>query len=266
MNSNVMKGRLFCDELNALSLLEFKHELKLLKRIIKITEGCVEKKAVHETNTFDGVCYYIARSIVQYSKVAFDNLILGHYDACEMVNRTIIENKVILDMIYFDNTSTLWKNYIMQAHWMAKKARGIDPAQDKFISDVLAESSISRTFVDKENRKKPYIEMAYGWAYERFGSKKFDFENLCKINESLDYKEFQHMSQYSHNTSFYRKVIQNSGIDRIMGLIAVIYMGMYELVTHYCDGIWDDDFDRVTWELESIFRRYMEEYESTALE
>ena len=90
-NNLVMKSRLFGDPYGAVNLWEFRRELTLLKRLVKIAENCVLKKETHEPDSFEGVCFYIARSIVAYSKAAFDNLVLGHLDATEMVIRSIVE-------------------------------------------------------------------------------------------------------------------------------------------------------------------------------
>ena len=79
-NSIFMKGRLFGDSYRAVDLWEFRRELTLTKRLIKIAEKYVAEKETHSADSFEGVCFYIARSIITYSKSAFDNLVLGHFD------------------------------------------------------------------------------------------------------------------------------------------------------------------------------------------
>lgn len=45
-----------------------------------------------------------------------------------------------------------------------------------------------------------------------------------------------------------------------------VYIGMYELVMHYCVDTWGNDFDQVSWKMESIFHCYVEEYDNATLE
>ena len=57
------------------------------------------------------------------------------------------------------------------------------------------------------------------------------------------------------------KVTSYTGIMRIMSLLSSIYIHLYLLVVMYCDGIWGEDFDLATEELENIFRHFIEEYD-----
>ena len=72
----IMKGRPFGAPYNAVDLWEFRRELTLTKRLIKCAENCIAQKETHSANSHEGVCFYIARSIIAYAKSAFDNLVL----------------------------------------------------------------------------------------------------------------------------------------------------------------------------------------------
>ena len=259
-----MKERLFGDSYRAIGLWECRRELTLIKRLIKIAERYVAEKETHAADSFEGVCFYIARSIVDYSKVAFDNLVLGHFDATEMVIRTMIENRVILDLIFNDEKRYLWKYYLVQSHRKAfEQDDGSINNRDRF-SALCKELEIDSDFLEKRGDKKPYIEYPYGWTYKLETinpENRFTFKGLCDAAEEkrLNYKDFQWMSKSAHGTSYFEKVTHYTGIERIMSLFTSIYMNLYLLVVMYCDEIWDDDFDCITEELELIFHRFTDE-------
>lgn len=96
MNTNgiFIKGCFIGEPFNAVLLWEFRRELRLTRRLIKIAEKCIAEKETHVVNSFEGVCFYIARSIIWSSKSAFDNLVLGHFETVEMVIRATLENNL----------------------------------------------------------------------------------------------------------------------------------------------------------------------------
>lgn len=267
-NNLVMKSRLFGDPYGALNLWEFRRELTLLKRLVKIAENCVLKKETHEPDSFEGVCFYIARSIVAYSKAAFDNLVLGHLDATEMVIRSIVENRVILDIIYNDETISLWKYYLVYSHYKSLRQTKNNPEIRIRFAEWCAELGIETDFIEKRGNKKPYIEFSYGWTYKLAtieSKNRFTFKGLCDAAEGKqrNYKDFQWMSKAVHGTSYFEKVINYADAMRIVSLLSSIYINLYLLVVMFCDGIWDEDFDLVTEELEALFFHFIEENDPT---
>ena len=151
-----MKGRLFGDPYRAIDLWEFRRELTLIKRLIKISEKCVSEKEVRDSNTFDGVCFYIARSIINYSKAAFDNLVLGHFDVTEMIIRTMIENRVILDLIFNDEEQYLWKYYLVHSHRDSFKQLDGSIARQDLLLELCKDLEIEPEFFEKPSKAKPY--------------------------------------------------------------------------------------------------------------
>lgn len=103
---------LFSDEYNAIVMVEYQHELELIKRLIYVAEEGIERKAVNNIWSHEGICCAFAKAIVKYSKMAYDNLILGHTDAVNMINRVVLENCVFLDIIVNNEELELWKYYI----------------------------------------------------------------------------------------------------------------------------------------------------------
>ena len=72
------KKKLYGDEYKAVFLCEFRRETKLIKQFIDICEDAWKNHIVKEKWGFDWVCDCFAETIIKYSKIAFDNLILGH--------------------------------------------------------------------------------------------------------------------------------------------------------------------------------------------
>lgn len=262
----IMKGRLFGAPYKAIDLWEFRRELTLIKQLIKISEKCVSEKETRASNTFDGVCFYIARSIINYSKAAFDNIVLGHFDVTEMIARTMIENRVILDLIFNDEEQYLWKYYLVHSHRNSFKQLDDKIVRQDSFFELCQELKIEPEFLEKPSEAKPYIDKPYGWTYKLNTipkDEKFTFKGLCSAvgEEQHNYKDFQWMSKSSHGTSYFEKVAGHNGVSFIMSLISSIYINLYLLVTMYCDGIWEKDFDAVTDEIEMIFHRYFEVYD-----
>lgn len=83
--------------------------LKLLRRYITIIDVLVAEKQYCKQDSYDGVCYMFAKSILNYSKSCVDNLVLGHFHSFCMITRTIIENYVCFDIIYKHPKEELWK-------------------------------------------------------------------------------------------------------------------------------------------------------------
>lgn len=67
----VDKDKLFCNDYNALFLLEYPTALKLLRRLIEIADECVGDRRYRRDFTYEGVCDMFAKTIVDYSKMAY---------------------------------------------------------------------------------------------------------------------------------------------------------------------------------------------------
>lgn len=131
---------------------------------------------------------------------------------------------------------------------------------------LFNELKIEPEFLEKPSETKPYIDKPYGWTYKLDSipkDEKFTFKGLCSaVGEGQhNYKDFQWMSKSSHGTSYFEKVAGHDGVTFIMSLISSIYINLYLLVTMYCDGIWEEDFDAVTDEIEAIIHHYFEVYD-----
>ena len=264
--SIIMKGRLFGDPYSAVNLWEFRRELRLIKRLIKIAEKYIAEKTTHSSETFEGVCFYIARSIVAYAKSAFDNMVLGHFDTTEMLIRKIVENRVVFELIFNDEECTLWKYYLAHSHHKSLKSVDIGDKKRKDFEELCTRLEIDSEFINRRGDKKPYIEQPYGWTYGIKTIKpvnRFKFKGLCDAVEGQqqNYYDFQWMSRAVHGTSYFEKITNYSGDERIMSLFSSIYINIYLLVIMYCSDTWGHEFEIITEELETIFYRFIEVYD-----
>lgn len=262
--SFINKRSIYGNEYNACALCEYQREMKLIKRLINISEKAVEQQAQTNAWSYEGICHSFAQTIVDYSKMAYDNVLLGHFHAVNMIIRTVLENLVCLDIIINNQEYELWKYYWAFSYRETIYKSGRTPTKDQldFLQGLYHDFDISEDFYVKQGDKKAYIQRPYGWTYKINTNKQFTFENICKLVDSdAEYHGFSLMSDYSHGTSFYTKMHSSVFVGDMMVMFVNLYMNLYRMVTMYC---WDkvaEDFDDVTDELDWIFNRFVEHEE-----
>ena len=263
MSMIINKRNLFCDELNAITLYEYKHELSLLRRLIKMAESAVNQMECSDVWSYNGICQMFAKSIVSYAKMAHDNMILGHLNAANMVLRVVIENSVFFELIFDHEKEELWKYYLVQTYRdsVILSKEEVSQQDMEFFKDMCQRYGIDDVFLEKGNRKKPYIDENYGWTYKLNKKEYFNFKGVCNLVDKSEYLGFELMSPYSHGTAITTKLSSSATMDRIMSMIVTIYIALYRLVTLYCWDAVDDGFDGVTESIESIIYNYIEENE-----
>ena len=247
----INKEDLFCNSYNALLGYEFPEELALIKRLIELAEEYVQSKETVNTWSYEGVCNLFAKTIVQYSKMAYDNLLLGHYNAVYMINRVIVENNVFFNIIYYDETQELWKYYLAQSFksTMTRFSKKISSKDQESLKRIYNDYNIDREFYEKTNGKKPFIDRNYGWTYKV--NKKFNFSGICELIDERDYEDFKLMSEYSHGTAFHLKIFSPTFIENMYTMLSVLYIGLYRMIMMYCDDERTEEFDDVTDDIES---------------
>ena len=262
----INKKNLYGNQYNAFALCEYPRELKLIKRLIDIAEAAVETQGVENSWSFEGVCHSFAKTIVDYSKAAYDNVLLGHFHTVNMVCRAILENCVCLDIIVNNDEFELWKYYLVYSFRTTIYKTGRTPKQKDLdnLQEMYQHYDIDADFYTKqEGRKKAYIREPYGWTYKINLNKQFTFENICSLSDcEAEYHGFQMMSDYSHGTSLYMKMHSSVFVGDMMTMFVNLYIELYRMVTLYCIDTVDDSFYEITEEMESIFQRFIE-YEET---
>lgn len=260
--SFINKRNLYGNEYNACALCEYQRETKLIRQLIKISEEAVEKQIVKNSWSHEGICHSFAKTIVDYSKMAFDNVLLGHFHAVNMINRSVLENVVCLNLVV--NNTDMWKYCWAYSYRSTIYKLKRTPTQDelRILQKIYTDNEISEDFYIKQpGRRKAYIQEPYGWTYKINDNKQFTFENICKLIDGegdAEYHGFQMLSDYSHGTSFYMKMHSSVFVGDMMTMFINMYINIYQMVTLYC---WDDvseEFDAVTDELEGIFYRFIQ--------
>lgn len=267
MKEYIHVDKLFGDDYRALVICEFSYEIDLIKKIIETCYEGVNKKKTNDIDTYEGISYRFAESIVSYAKMSYDNLLLGHFDLVSMIDRILIENIVCMDLILnnVEKGKELWKYYLVHSYkkdiFNSKKVL-TEKETDDFM-ELCNNLGIDKTFLEKRISKSgkeySYIDLNYGWTYKI--NKNFSFKGLCELIDENDYKIFSMASLYAHGTSIYLKVGSNMGVDRIFYLITSIYIALYRMVTMYCWDCVDDEFDELSEEIESIIYNYINHYD-----
>ncbi len=264
MADNIInKRKLFCDKYNAVVLCEYTKELNLLKRLINVAEEGFEKQKIIDNWSYDGVCHSFAKTILEYSKAAYDNIILGHFAAVNMINRAILENCVLLDIIVNSEYDDIWKYYIVYSYreYIYKVKGKLREEGENFIQHLYEEYNIDEDFYIKQERyKKPFIDMPYGWTYKI--NKNFSFSGVCALVNKAEYLGFKMMSEYSHSTSMLAKSRALTYVEPTMGMFISLYIELYRMVTMYCWDTVDDSFDDLAEKLENIFYGFIDYEES----
>lgn len=264
MADNIInKRKLFCDKYNAVVLCEYTKELNLLKRLINVAEEGFEKQKVAKNWSYEDVCCSFAKTILDYSKAAYDNIILGHFAAVNMINRAILENCVLLDIIVNSEYEDLWKYYLVYSYreYIYKLGEKLCKKDEDFIQHLYEEYNIDEDFyIRQEGYKKAFIDMPYGWTYKI--NKTFSFSGICKLVDEAEYLGFKLMSEYSHSTSMLAKTRALTSVEPTMGMFISLYIELYRMVTLYCWDTVDDSFNDLAEKLENIFYRFIDYEES----
>ena len=253
MKNWIYTEMLFCDEENAADICEYEEMLSLVKEFIESAEDAVECKRTMEWNTKEGVCFKFAEAIIRYAKIAYDNIILGHFSAAFMVIRSMVENNVCLEILFKDEKRELWKYYIAQSvrDSLLKAKKVLSEEDEKMLHEVYVEYGICREFYEPRTKMKrgklveerPYIAESYGWTY--MINNKFTFRGLCDLVDKRSYVDFFMMSEYSHGTSWRQKLDRNNFVEHIMNMFSGIYAVLYRMVEVYCSEYADDFFEEL---------------------
>ena len=225
-------------------------QIEVLNRKRQLTLGRLKVYVIHSQKT-----------IVDYSKMAFDNVLLGHFHAVNMISRSVLENCILLDILINNAEYDLWKYYVVYSYRSIIYKSGRIPTDDELnrLQEMYQDYDIDEEFYVKQSgRNKAYIREPYGWTYKVNPNKRFSFDHICKIVDcDAEYHGFQMMSDYSHGTSLFMKMHSSVFIGDMMTMFVNLYIELYRMVTLYCIDAVDESFDEITEELESIFYRYI---------
>lgn len=266
MASNAYEDTLFHDKYREVILCEFQRELALVRQLIEIAEEGVRSKKSANTWSHEGFCQLFAKSIIDYAKMAYDNMQLGHFFATHMIFRTMIENCVCMDVIQRYPEHELWKYYLVKSYRDALKSTGDEIKADEqaFLEEMYLDHGIEEEFYTKSKKKDSkkafaYIDKDYGWTYKVHNN--FTFSGLCSLIDQREYKDFKLMSMYSHGTAIHLKIGSFASIDHIFNMLSFFYYILNRLVDMSCCESIDDSFAKTSKKLERIIKKYIKEYE-----
>ena len=258
---------LFHDKYREVILCEFQQELALVRQLIEIAEEGVRTKKPADTWSHEGFCHLFAKSIIDYAKMAYDNMQLGHFFATHMIFRTMIENCVCMDVIQCYPEHELWKYYLVKSYRDALKSTGDEIKTDEqvFLEEMYIDHGIEEEFYTKSKKKDSkkafaYIDKEYGWTYKV--NNNFTFPGLCSLIDQREYKDFKLMSMYSHGTAIHLKIGSFASMDHIFNMLSFFYYILNRLVDMYCYETVDIKFEKTRKKLERIIKKYIKEYES----
>lgn len=252
---------LFRDEYRSALLCEYAREMMMTKALIEEIEDAVALKEVGNSWSHDGVCFMFAKAVVDYAKMAYDNLALGHFHSTRMIFRAMLENIVCLDIILNHPEHELWKYYIVHSYKNTLLSFGAKEEKkvSRYLREIYQHYEIEDEFVvvsKKSGHKEPfaYIDKNYGWTYKI--NKKFSFSGLCQLIDFDDYEDFRAMSTYSHGTSIHLKMGGFSSMDSIMNMFSFFYYAMVRLAKLYCSEAIGYEYHLIADEFERIFENY----------
>ena len=165
--------KIFSDQYRSTILFEYQRELVLIKQMIELVEEAVHAQTPTGTWSHEGFCHLFAKSIIDYAKMAYDNMQLGHFFATHMIFRTMIENCVCMDVIQRYPEQELWKYYLVKSYRDALKSTGDEIKADEqvFLEEMYMDHGIEEEFYTKSKKKDSkkafaYIDRDYGWTYK----------------------------------------------------------------------------------------------------
>lgn len=191
----------------------------LLKQLIETVEEMVKKAEVEKEDCYEGICYRFAKLVVNYCKMAYDNLLLGHFDIVKMLLRVILENMLSLDIIITYKEMEIWKFYYMHSMWNRYWK------SDKKLVTRATINEMCTNFNIKSNELQKYLKFKYGWTYLLYTEpekQKYTFRSMCDLDLTEDvYKTYAEYSEYAHGISIFNKT-SNTSKD-IMDCVLPIY-------------------------------------------
>lgn len=257
---------LFHDKYREAILCEYQRELELIKQMIEIAEEATNEQSPVDTWSHDGICHMFAKSIIDYAKMAYDNMQLGHFHATHMIFRVILENCVCLDVVQRYPEHELWKYYMVKSYRDALKSTGdeLENNEQAFLEEMYHNHDIEEEFYIKSKKKGSkkafaYIDKNYGWNYKIHSD--FTFSGLCSLIDQREYKDFKLMSMYSHGTAIHLKIGGFASMDHIFNMLSFFYYALNRFVDLYCCETVDTKFEKIGKKLERVFERYINDYE-----
>lgn len=238
-------SKLFYNHNTIGTICEYKKELLIIREAIAMLEEIVMEKRPLDKESKEHVHYEFAEAIVENAKAAYDNMVTGHIDTVNMINRKIIEQYISLK-IFLNNPDKQLENY-WRVHSFYK---GIDSYLDKYnvhlskmMNDMYKRLNIPEQFYTKPKKAngrlgKAPTESNYGWIYPLTHDNP-TFKKLCELADEPNYEDFSLMSEFVHGTNLLfinRKSLFESTILNTLSILTFVIQQFVIVYIGYLDG------------------------------
>lgn len=89
--------------------------ISTMYEFIQIIDEDILKEEFKTNYTYEGSFYLIMKSIVQYAKEAFNNILDGNFYTLGAINRVIVENHIYLYLIKKYKEERVWAYWIIHS-------------------------------------------------------------------------------------------------------------------------------------------------------
>ena len=193
--------------------------------------------------------------MIEYAKAAYDNMLLGHLKAANILNRTFIENYVCLKLIMKYKDENLWKYWMVHSCYNTPRKYGADalPARiENHFSEMCLRLEIESDFLEKK-----IIERDYGWIW-KIGHN-FNFRELCNNIDPRIYEDYRMMCEFTHGTSLFQKMNSFTMESSIINMLSIVYLYLYLLMTTCFPEVRDCSFYKCEDKLGKMFEVFVDE-------
>ena len=198
--TDFIKDKLFLNSMNIERLDDCLPETDSLKEYVHRADILFSSQSLDTSlTTRAGVINAFLSAIIDYAKAACDNIYLGHFSSANTLCRIIIENAVCLHAM--TQNESLWELWLI--HSIEKAGR----LECKLRKDTPKNETIFDTFKTTYQISAEYQQVLqksssnYRWAYQYIGQGRYTFKALADKVDSRIYKDFSHLSDFSHGAS-----------------------------------------------------------------
>lgn len=232
-------NKLFCNYNTVGTICEYEHELLIIKETIAKLEEAVCSKQPFDKESEEHTYFEFAEAIVANAKAAYDNMVIGHIDVTNMLNRKIIEQYVSLKILINNPGKQLcdyWKvhSFYKGVHTYSGQ---YEVRLIKMLDEMYERLNIEEDFYKNSKGKAP-IEKNYGWIYPLTKNHP-SFKRLCELAEEPNYEDFSFMSEFVHGTNMLfinRKSVFDSSILNTLSILVFFIRQFTMLYLGYLDG------------------------------
>lgn len=198
--TDFIKDKLFLNSMNIERLDDCLPETDSLREYVHRADILFSSQSLGTSlTTRAGVINAFLSAIIDYAKAACDNIYLGHFSSANTLCRIIIENTVCLHVM--TQSEPLWKLWLVHS---AEKVVRLEGESGKNTTNSKTILDIFKASLQIDAEYEQVLEKStsnYRWAYQYIGQGRYTFKALADKVDSRIYKDFSHLSDFSHGAS-----------------------------------------------------------------